>query len=544
MAPLVVLFGFMGSGKTASGAACAALLQYDFVDLDTQVSRRLGKSVEAVFSEEGEEAFRTAEVGALHDLLQQQKRAPRGLVLALGGGTATVAGVQRLLQGRGLKVWLRVDASVAWARVEGSGRPLAQEREGFLHLARKRQEAYLALSDVVLDTSDLTVPQVAFRLAQLAQELEGEESAHGAQEPAWRLSVEGRLSRSAIEGGPGACGACMRERVRLAEEGRRLWIVTDQNLAVHWTQLLQDLCGETGRCETLVLPPGEEAKRPNWAERGWHWLAEAGARRDDVVLAFGGGVVGDLAGFLAATYLRGLELWQLPTSLLAQVDSSVGGKTAVNLPQGKNLVGAFHQAARVFIDPMFLLTLPQRELVNGLGEVVKYAVLSGEAMLQWLEEKAEAVASLHPEAVDESVRNCVAYKAAVVSRDEREAGERAILNLGHTTAHALERVLGYGEVGHGVAVALGVLVALHVSEALLGCPEDLRGRVAELMRRWGLPVRLGMPEDEAILAAMKWDKKSRAGGVGFVGMKGAGDPVTGLQVPETLLRHALREIRA
>ncbi|NLT34577.1 MAG: 3-dehydroquinate synthase [Gaiellales bacterium] len=543
MAPLVVLLGFMGSGKTGAGAACAALLHYEFVDLDASVSSRVGKTVEALFSEEGEDAFRAAEVDVLRDLLEEWERSPRGMVLALGGGAATVTGVQDALQGKGLKIWLSVEPGVAWGRVKGSARPLAQDRGRFVRLAHERRDAYLALSDVVLDTSDLEISQVAFRLARLTQEM-GDEEAARMQNPVWRLNVEGKLSRSVIEGGPGTREACRRVRAGLTEEGRRVWVVTDQNLKVHWPRLVHDLCGGSGAADALVLPPGEGAKTPIWAERGWQWLAEAGARRDDAILAFGGGVVGDLAGFLAATYLRGLELWQLPTSLLAQVDSSVGGKTAVNLPEGKNLVGAFHQPARVFIDPVFLLTLPQRELANGLGEVVKYAVLGGEAVLEGLEESADAVASLRPAAVDESVRTCVAYKAAVVGRDEREAGERAVLNLGHTTAHALERVLGYGGVGHGVAVALGVLVALRVSEVLLDCPQDLRGRTRKLMERWGLPVRLRLPEDTEILAAMKRDKKGRAGGVGFVGVKGAGEPVTGLQVPESLLRQALREIRA
>lgn len=543
MAPLVVLIGFMGSGKTASGKACAALLDYDFVDLDEHVSARLGKSVEAVFSDEGEDAFRSAEVAALRHLLAERDSSWRGLVLALGGGTATVAGAQQLLQGKGLKIWLQVDAMVAWGRVQGSSRPLAQDGDRFRRLAEGRQAAYLSLSDVVLDTSILTVPQVAYRLARLAKEAADERTGR-AQAPAWRLDLEGKLSRSVIEGGPGARGGCMRERARVAKEGRRVWIVTDQNLTAHWPRQLRELSGQAVADEGFILPPGEGSKKLIWAEQGWQWLANGGARRDDVVLAFGGGVVGDLAGFLAATYLRGLEFWQLPTSLLAQVDSSVGGKVAVNLPQGKNLVGAFHQAARVFIDPVFLMTLPQSELVNGLGEVIKYAVLDGEDMLKGLEDSAEEVASLEPAAVDACVRRCVAYKAAVVGRDERETGERAVLNLGHTTAHALERVLGYGHVGHGEAVGLGVLVALRVSESLLGCSEHLRSRVAALMRRWGLPVRLRLPEAPDILAAMKWDKKGRVGGIGFVGVKGAGDPVTGLHVPETLLCQALKEIRA
>lgn len=545
MAGLALLLGFMGSGKTACGTRAATLLGWRFLDLDEEVSRRAGRPIEDIFRQEGERTFREMESAVLSDLLREGSGGEAGLVLSLGGGAVAQAPVRRLLEGRGIKIWLRVDPAVAWERVAGSGRPLARQRKEFVQLAGAREPVYRAVADVSLDTSAQSEEQVASRIAQVVSAAAGQ----GAQpEQPWRLEVRGGISTSLILGGAGARQACEEAGREVAESGRRLRLASDENVTRSWPGVVRRMgslfAEESGRQPVFVTPPGEEAKSLTWAEQGWRWLAQAQTRRDDVVLAFGGGVVGDLAGFLAATYLRGLELWQLPTSLLAQVDSSVGGKVAVNLEQGKNLVGAFYQPAKVFIDPGLLLTLPRTEVVNGLGEVVKYGLLGGEPLLTELEERAEDILNLEPGAVDAMVRQCVRYKAEVVQRDERESGERAVLNLGHTTAHALERVLGYGQIGHGLAVALGTLVALRLSEELAGCPTELRFRARELMRRWELPARLPLPSAAEIIAAMKWDKKSRAGGIGFVLVESAGSPLIGMPVPEETLLRAIEEIRA
>jgi 3-dehydroquinate synthase len=256
----------------------------------------------------------------------------------------------------------------------------------------------------------------------------------------------------------------------------------------------------------------------------------------------GGGVVGDLAGFVAATYHRGVSLWQIPTSLIGQVDSSVGGKTAINLEEGKNLVGAFYQPDLVVIDPTVLSTLPLAEYVGALGEVVKHAVLASEDDLEWLERNSVLVRERDTTTLSELVKRNVWFKAGVVEEDEREGGRRAMLNLGHTTAHALETAMGYGRLNHGQAVALGILVSMAVSEELLGLDRTVRERTTSLMRVLGLEVTAELPPAGVVVRATMRDKKVKSGSSGNVGLRAPGAPVWGMDVSPEVLGRALEVI--
>jgi len=351
--------------------------------------------------------------------------------------------------------------------------------------------------------------------------------------------------RSTIMGGPGSLVSLEKLAAEATAEGARLFVVTDTNVDQAWGEAVRGLLGQPANGErTLAVAAGEQSKTVARLERCWDWLASQGARRDDIVVALGGGVVGDLAGLAAATYQRGVGLWQIPTSLLAQVDSSVGGKTAVNLDSGKNLVGAFYQPGLVVIDPDTLLTLPQAEFTNGLGEVVKYGLLSGDTLFGTLEEHRGLMRDRDKSLMSEVVKTCVRYKAAVVEEDELDAGKRAVLNLGHTTAHALEVSLGFGCIRHGEAVALGLLVALAVSESLLGLDREVRSRTAALLADLGLPTSLDLPPTGTIRRAAARDKKVSAASSGFVGLRAPGEPVWGLDLPDDLFDQALGVIRA
>ena len=254
------------------------------------------------------------------------------------------------------------------------------------------------------------------------------------------------------------------------------------------------------------------------------------------------GVVGDLAGFAAATYLRGMGFWQVPTTLLAQVDSSVGGKVGINLPGGKNLVGAFYQPEVVVADQRLLETLPAPEYASGLGEVVKYALLSGEPFLEELERDPTAVLSRTPSLVSRLVEECVRLKAEVVQADERDLGRRATLNLGHTVGHALERAAGFGRLSHGAAVGLGLLVSLSVSESVCGLAPTVLPRVRTLLARYALPTTIDGVDAGEILAAVGSDKKTDAAGLGFVCLRKVGDPVWGVRLEEAVLARHLEVI--
>ena len=359
----------------------------------------------------------------------------------------------------------------------------------------------------------------------------------------WMLEVRGLRGVTSIHGGPGVMGMLPELCGRLSPGGRRAFVVTDANVTRFWgPQTLGMLCACSGAERMRVVAPGELSKSVAEVEGCWEWLAQMGARRDDVLVGLGGGVVGDLAGFVAATYLRGMELWQVPTSLLAQVDSSVGGKNGVNLAAGKNLAGTFFQPDVVLADPAFLDTLPHLEFCNGLGEVVKYGLLEGEELFCLLERGTELIRGREPAVMAEIVEQCVGYKARVVEVDELDRGERATLNLGHTTAHALEKVLGFGVMGHGFAVGLGLLVALAASEEVLGTDPSLRRRTRELMEALGLLVSLPLPPLEELLHAMSRDKKVSGKGLGFVGLQALGEPVRDLDLPTPVLTRALRVI--
>lgn len=298
---------------------------------------------------------------------------------------------------------------------------------------------------------------------------------------------------------------------RRALGGRHVLVVTDATVApLYLDRVLAGLNGFEH--SSLVRADGEAHKTLEGVEAVFDALAALGANRDATVIALGGGVIGDLAGFAAACWMRGIAFVQMPTTLLAMVDSSVGGKTGVNLAAGKNLVGAFHQPAAVFIDTDTLATLPPREYAAGLAEVVKYGAIGDDAFFAWLEAHADALAARDDAALAEAIAAACRHKAAVVARDEHEHGERALLNFGHTFGHALEAEAGYGTLLHGEAVAIGMRLAARLSARLGRAPAADGERLAALLERLGLPVALPPGFDaERLLARMRLDKKNRSG---------------------------------
>jgi 3-dehydroquinate synthase len=302
--------------------------------------------------------------------------------------------------------------------------------------------------------------------------------------------------------------------------GRHVLIVSDNHVApLYARQLAATLQAALPTASVMVtcLPAGESAKTLDSFSELTRELADFGATRDACVFALGGGVIGDLAGFAAACWMRGIDVVQLPTTLLAMVDSSVGGKTAVDLPQGKNLVGAFHPPRAVFADTATLKTLPERELRAGFAEVVKYGAIVDADFMGWLDAHADALLARDDAALTEAIARSCAHKAAIVERDPFEHGERALLNFGHTFAHAVESEQGYGGLNHGEAVAVGMVLAARLSTALGIATGDDAERLGALLARFGLPVALPPCLDpDALLARMRLDKKAGAGGLRFV----------------------------
>ena len=336
--------------------------------------------------------------------------------------------------------------------------------------------------------------------------------------------------------------------IATAFPGARVAIVTDANVARLHLPTVEKALAEAGQqLGSVVLPPGEATK--SFAELAplCERLLALGAERGDVVLALGGGVIGDLAGFAASILRRGVRVVQMPTTLLAQVDSAVGGKTGINAVAGKNLIGAFHQPSLVLADTAAIATLPPRERAAGYAEVAKYGLLGDEPFFRWLEANVAAVLACEPRALTDAIEACCLAKAGIVARDERETGERALLNLGHTFGHALEASAGYSDrLLHGEAVAIGIVLAFRLSEQLQLCPPQTAARVSAHLRAMGLGTRIGdlageQPGVADMLRLMAQDKKKRNGRLTFILARGIGEAMISREVAPDMLAAFLAE---
>jgi shikimate kinase/3-dehydroquinate synthase len=498
----LVFVGFMGAGKSSAARVAAAALDVEPLDSDRELERELGEPLESYFDRRGEAAFRAREEEVVLRLLAR----PDARVVALGGGSLGSERVREALR-RHVVVHLEVSSADAWHRATGKGRPLARDRARFEQLQADRGLVYGAAADAVLPPADRHAVRRALPALVRLRE------APAGTRMTWATSASGEypvfLGRGLL-----AAGFLHPER------GRRI-VVTDEHVGA-----LHRVAGE-GR---IVVPAGEASKSMGEAERVLRELARAGATRDDVVVALGGGVVGDLAGFCAAIYQRGVRWVGVPTSLVAQVDSAYGGKTGVDLPEGKNYAGAFHQPSAVVVDPATLDTLPAEEQAAGYAEVVKTALIAGGPL--WAHVRSGA----DPD--EETIWGCLRTKLAVVAADERDAGERRVLNLGHTVAHAIEAATGYRRYRHGEAVAIGLMCALRLSGR-----EALRREVGELLAARGLPLGFDSTDTDAVMEWAARDKKRRDGRLELVLLEAPGRISAGHEISEAELRSAVEEVR-
>jgi shikimate kinase / 3-dehydroquinate synthase len=461
----VALVGFMGAGKSTLGAQAAARVGRELVDVDELIAADYGGTVAELFAREGEPRFRELEEQWAVTLLE----APEPSVIALGGGAIESGRTREALRVNATTVWVDAPVEEAWERTQGSDRPLAQDEQQFRALHERRRPLYEAAADFVARDLDDVVLAAAGVIVGI-----------GALE---------RLGSLVPGGGPIA-------------------LVADSTVSgIHGATAQLALGGRLAAVHEL--PSGEDAKTLAVCEGLWRELRLG---RDGTLVALGGGTTLDAAGFVAAGHLRGIDWVSAPTTLVGQVDAGIGGKTGVNLPAAKNQVGAFHWPVRTVIDPGLLSSLPAAERANGLAEVVKTGLLSGEPIWDLPE--------------PEQVRRAAAYKASVCLRDPREQGLRAELNLGHTFAHALEAASDY-ELPHGKAVALGLLAALRLS----GLPTDV---VEEQLRP--KPVQV---DRERAWAALLRDKKSVGGAPRVVLLERPGSPRVGVEVPPEEIRAAL-----
>jgi shikimate kinase/3-dehydroquinate synthase len=504
----LVFVGFMGAGKTTAARRLARTLGLEVTDADAVIAEHIGMPIDRCFAEQGEAAFRAIEAELVGGMLEQTD----GGVYSLGGGALHSQRIRDALRRRHITVLLDVDVNVAWERAAGRGRPLARDPQEFRELYLKRRPLYMAAADVVLpadkrDRIDDALPSIlALAEAPIGTRL------------LWATSASGDY--------PVFVGRGLLDQPLSPVPGQG-FLVTDDHVGPRYADRLGELAAR------IEFPSGEQHKSLATAERVWIELADRGMTQSDHLVALGGGVVGDLAGFVAATYQRGVPFVQVPTTLVAQVDSAYGGKTGVDLPSGKNYVGAYHQPSSVVADVETLETLPREEAAAGYAEVLKTALIAGGDLWERVRRGDDPDADV--------IFACARTKLAVVAMDERDAGLRQVLNLGHTVGHAIETVTGYARYRHGEAVGLGLLAALRLSGQ-----DALRAEVAALLAARGLPTQLDEGIDpDAILVATARDKKRRSGeAVPFVLLDAPGAARPGCQIEDGELRAAVRELSA
>jgi 3-dehydroquinate synthase len=516
----LVLIGFMGAGKSTVARELANALGTVALDSDSILEERFGHPVAREFELHGEASFRAAEAALVCELLDG---AGPGSVIALGGGSVGSEDVRRALEPH-LTLLLDVDPELAWARVQAGEsdagrRPLAADREAFLALHSQRRALYEELADAFLPVLALGGS------AALLDALRALSRAPAGTRLLWASAASGDYPVLIGRGLMRDAGARDLEEIwPLDLSASRAFCVTDETVGALYAPRLPSAM------QTITIEPGETNKTLASAEHVWSELVARGMTRADHVVALGGGVVGDLAGFCAATYQRGVPVLHIPTTLVAQVDSAYGGKTGIDLPAAKNYVGAYHQPAGVLVDPDLLSTLPAAELAAGWVEVLKTALIAGGKL--W-----ERVLAGEGADDEHTILSCARTKLAVVAEDERDVGRRQVLNLGHTVGHAIEAATGYSRYRHGEAVALGLLAALRLSGL-----EELRGRVRDLLLARRLPVELEGVSVEAVLEAIARDKKRMGRHVPFVLLRAPGDVRIGCEVPTEEVRAAVAEL--
>ena len=522
MKPAIVFIGFMGAGKSTALAATREA-GLETTEIDVVMEAELGMPIAAAFERHGEEGFRARETEVVGMLLEEAD----GGAIALGGGSILSERIRAEL-GRHVVVWLQVDAREAWRRIAHSDRPLATSAEDVAELLAVREPLYEDLADAVVPVGDRAIAARALPSILALRDLPA------GSKMLWAASASGEYPiyvgsglLEALRGeGDGATG-----RAWWPLQGRR-FCVSDGSVMPLYGDRLEPLAG---RVEVM---PGEVSKTLAVTGEILEALAESDMTREDHVVALGGGVVGDLAGFCAHLYQRGVPVIQVPTTLVAQVDSAYGGKTGVDLPQGKNYAGAYHLPAAVIADVRTLASLPPEDLAAGFVEALKTGLLAGGEL--W--ERVRSIETLDASLLDDVVFACARYKCEIVAADERDEGLRQVLNLGHTVGHAIEAVSAYSGYRHGDAVGLGLLAALRLSEAA-----SLRDEVRAILVRHGLPVQIPLQREReawvtGIINALQRDKKRTAAGVGFVLLSAPGEPRVGQLVDPARVRSAVEEL--
>ncbi len=541
--------GFSGSGKTTVGRIAARLLGWAFVDLDDEIEQTAGLAIEEIFARYGEAHFRRLERERLAAACERDMQ-----VVSTGGGIVVDWRNRRAMERAGAVVCLEARPETLFARVErqaredaeASARPMLFADDALARirsLKARRQFAYTH-ARLIVHTDDLSPEQAAMEVVRGWKDISETNEARAAWDsPDLAAVVETSGGDYPVWVGWDIMDRLGERVIQTVGETSTTYIFTDEHV-YSMARLAQSSLERAGiAAHIFIMPAGEQHKTLKTVELAYEWLSHRRAERGHLVLAVGGGVVGDLAGFVAATYVRGMPFAQAPTSLLAMMDASIGGKVAVDLPRGKNLVGAFYQPRLVLSDVSTLRGLSARQMASGWAEAIKHGLILDEDLLADFDRQRDALMALEPQAAAELIRRSVAIKANVVSRDERETlGVRVLLNYGHTIGHAIESATGYDTYLHGEAVSVGMMGAANIAlhRGLLAA--EAVERQADMLRSFGLPLSCEGVSVDAIEEAMRSDKKVSAGSIRWVLLDGIGNAVTRNDVPPELVRQTLERL--
>ena len=559
----ISLIGLSYSGKSTLGQVVAERLGWKFVDTDAVYTEKFGKTPAQAIKDDGEAVFRDNESVILAEVLAED-----WLVIATGGGIFERSLNRRALGNTSLIVYLDVPVDTLHQRYlndEGSEiRPLLETEQGVLHSLReldRNRRPHYQLADLWLSTMTLYDTDQTEAVAQTATRLLN----HWVQENLITETSVQRLTRLEAEVAPSHPAAIVRthdsvypvwvgvnqiERlpdrlIQLNLTDRKLFIIADESvMEPHGTLLAGKLQAAQISGATYLIPSGESSKSSTMLEEVYAWLASHKAERTSVIIALGGGVVCDIAGYIAATYLRGMPIIMIPTSVLAMNDASIGGKTGIDLTTGKNLVGAFKQPRAVIADINTLRTLPKRSYIEGFAEIIKHGLILDSELLEWLEvHRSELIDEVPEPALLRRITARSTYlKSLVVSADPHEQGLRAILNYGHTIGHAIETVTGYQQWMHGEAVSVGMTAAGRIARELGIMELSLFERQTDLLRDFGLPISAPGLNPDAIIEAMSRDKKVVDGKARFVFISEVGKAIVHTDVPDSLIRDAVQRV--
>jgi shikimate kinase/3-dehydroquinate synthase len=559
----ITLTGVFGVGKTTVAQLVARRLGWEAVDADDVLVGIAGKEVAAIFEEQGEAAFRQTEAEAFTQLAGREK-----VVIAAGGGAPVYEPTRRSMVESGLVVCLKATPETVVQRMEakeqGRPRPMLASDNALARAGRliDQRAAVYALADFTVETDGMTPEEIADEVVRFF-EARGERTFNraGRVEQLSRSPsvlppiIDAPNATTVIRTASGeypahvAWGALERlgDITKRTTRARRAFLISDEAVMAQWGETAVSSLREAGlEVASHTIPSGDGSKSLQQAAEVYDWLASQRAERRDAIVALGGGMVDDFSGFVAGTYLRGMPVVQAPTSLLAMVDASIGGKTAVNHAGAKNIVGLFYQPKAVVADVATLKTLPRRALIEGMGEVIKHALIRDAELLTVLESRLDDLMALEPELTTQVLARNVQIKGSVVSEDERETGGvRELLNYGHTLGHAFEAAGGYEALLHGEAVAVGMIAAGEIGRRVGITPAPLVERQRALIERAGLPTKPPAGIDRArVNAALALDKKIVAGGQRWVLLEDVGRPIVTSEVPKEVVEAVLDDLLA